>query len=138
MADTSTDWHDRDIAERKVLINACEEAYVSEILPESYVLTAHGRTQDYPALSVNEAVAVIGRVISDGAVGFYHEDNVEAEILGDAALCVIATETIWNPGSGGVHLFLTETGEAVAGLKPDAIRPRQATTEPAWPPTSTG
>lgn len=120
MADTSTDWQDRDIAERKVLVNAGEEAYVSEILPESYVLSAHGRTQDYPALSVNEAAAVLGRVISDGLAGLYHEDDVEAEILGDAALRIIATETIWNLGSGGVHLFLTETGASAAGLSPSS------------------
>lgn len=113
-------WAERGVAERKVLVNALEEGYVCELLPASYLITDHGKEQDFPALPVQEARAVLDRLIIDGLVGLYLLDDPAGELLGQAALARTADPATWTiPASGGLCLFLTPAGAQAVGIEQD-------------------
>jgi len=117
LGEDAVHWRDRPVAERKVLINAMEEGYVCELLPESCVITQHGREQDFPPLTLEVARETFGRLAADGLVGTYVL-NRDGELLDDTAIASVADDEVWTrPASGGLCLFLTEAGAGAVGLE---------------------
>jgi len=109
-------WNLRDVAERKVLVNAMEEGQIWELIPESYVITERGRQQDYPSLSLEDARTLLERFAREGLIGIYRLGE-EAEFLEEAAVSLVANDEIWTmQGNGGLCMFLTEAGEREVGL----------------------
>lgn len=116
MGDNERRWLDRDVAERKALIIAMEEGYVSELLPASFMITPEARQQDFPALDLSKAREALRRLIEARLVGTYLL-NSNNEYLGDAAISSLHDDTVWTaPASGGLCLFLTAAGERAVGI----------------------
>jgi hypothetical protein len=111
-------WRERDVAERKVLINAMEEGYVCELLPPSFIITASGgREQDFPSLPLAAARTALERLAVEGLVGTYIL-NRDGEFVGVEAVASVADDGIWTaPASGGLCLFLTEAGARAVGIR---------------------
>ena len=110
-------WLARDIADRKVLINAMEEGFVAELLLESFVIKATGREQDFPALELDVARSTFGRLALEGLVGVYRLDEPDSDFAGKAAVERVAADDVWlTPASFGLCLFLTPDGERAVGI----------------------
>ncbi len=109
-------WNLRDVAERKVLVNAMEEGQIWELVPESYVITDQGREQDYPRLTLRDARTLLVRFVRDGFIGIYRLGE-DADFLGEAAVSLLSDDEIWTmQGNGGLCMFLTNAGEREMGL----------------------
>lgn len=111
------EWLARDTAERKILVLAMENGYVAETLPESFVITAQGREQDFPTLGLEEARSTFARLATDGLVGVYRLNEADSELRGIAAADCLQADDAWlTPGSHGLCLFLTPLGERAVGI----------------------
>ncbi|MFD5864766.1 hypothetical protein ACFWGP_07440 [Agromyces sp. NPDC127015] len=117
MARGEEQWLARSVADRKVLLTAMEEGFVAELLYEFFVITEAGRQQAFPALDLLTARAALRRMIELGLVGTYllNSDN---EYLGIAAVASVERDAVWTtPGSEGLCLYLTATGEDAVGIR---------------------
>lgn len=106
----------RSTVDRKILVIAMEEGYIGELLPASFVITDAGRRQDFPALDLPTARDALRRLLERGLVGTYVL-NSDDEYLGDAAISSVQNDAVWTtPGSEGLCVFLTTTGEQAVGI----------------------
>lgn len=93
-----------------------EQGYVGELLPESFVITATGRRQDFSALDLPTAREALRRLIERGLVGTFVPDS-DDEYVGDAAIASAQNDAAWTAaGTGGLCLFLTAPGEQAVGI----------------------
>jgi len=110
------EWLERSVADRKILVLAMEQGYVCEVLPASFIITGTGRHQDFPDLDRTTAREALRQLIERGLVGTYML-NSDDEHLGDAAIESVQRDAVWtSPGSGGLCLFLTKSGEQAVGI----------------------
>ena len=111
------EWLARDTAERNILVLAIENGYVSEALPDSFVITAQGRERDFPTLRLEDARSTFARLATDGLVGVYRLTEADSELLGIAAADCLQADDAWlTPGSRGSCLLLTPLGERAVGI----------------------